>query len=220
MLQILDAPVPQTLEQLPDIRRFFNTLMPDPEQVIEEPKILPEDVSMRRVVREPQLAEQLVDVPTNPGYTLAVVAVQTLGWRTAAALIEQFGDAPAPGRGGGGDRGRFSRFSPGEGHRQARAEKKYWPGLMWASPRSCSSCPSSPSRSSPRSSSLDRVLDIRVVDAVVYDSCRSRFQKWKCLRFSHRQSSMTIWRRVWPIFRILLRGVESRGARIFSSPRR
>ena len=74
-VQILGTPVPQTVEQLPDILRFFDTLMPDP-------------VSMRTVVREPQLAEQLVEVPTNPGCALAVVAVQTLGWRTAAALID------------------------------------------------------------------------------------------------------------------------------------
>ena len=40
-LQILDAPVPQTVEQLPDILRFFDTLMPDLEQLIEVPKILP-----------------------------------------------------------------------------------------------------------------------------------------------------------------------------------
>ena len=85
----------------------LRTLMPCPKQVIKVLKILPEDVSMRTVVRESQLA------PTNPGYALAVVAMQTLGWRTAAALIEQFGDAPAPGRGGGGDR-RFST-PPGQG---------------------------------------------------------------------------------------------------------
>ena len=103
--QNLGVPVPQMVEQLPDILRFFDTLMPDPEQVIEVPKILPEDVSTRTVVREPQLPEQLVDVPTNPAYALAVVAVQTLGWRTAAALMEQFGGTPAPGRGGGGDQG-------------------------------------------------------------------------------------------------------------------
>ena len=64
MVQILDAPVPQTVEQLPDILRFFDTLMPDPEQVVEVPMILPEDVSMRTVVREKQLVEQLVEVPT------------------------------------------------------------------------------------------------------------------------------------------------------------
>ena len=42
MVQILDAPVPQTVEQLPDILRLFDTLMPDPEQVIEVPKISPD----------------------------------------------------------------------------------------------------------------------------------------------------------------------------------
>ena len=47
-------------------------------------------------------------------------------------------------------------------------------------------------------------------------------QKWRCLRFSHRQSSMTITRRkgcffgaFCVIFRTPPRGVESRGARIF-----
>ena len=64
MVQILDALVPQMVEQLPDILRFFRALMPDPEQVIEVPKISPEDVSMRTVVREPQVVEQLVEVPT------------------------------------------------------------------------------------------------------------------------------------------------------------
>ena len=90
-LPILDDPAPQMVEQLPDILQFFDTLMPDPEQVIDVPKILPGDVSVRTVVREPQLAEQLVEVPTNPGYALAVVAVQTLGWRAAVALLEQIG---------------------------------------------------------------------------------------------------------------------------------
>ena len=64
VVQILDAPVPQTVEQLPDILRFFDTLMPVPEQVIEVPKILPEDVSMRIAVSDTQLTEQLVEVPT------------------------------------------------------------------------------------------------------------------------------------------------------------
>ena len=71
-LQILDAPVPQTVEQLPDILRFFDTLTPDPEQVIEVPKISPEDVSMRTAVREPQLVEQLVEVPTLVSPSLPV----------------------------------------------------------------------------------------------------------------------------------------------------
>ena len=67
-------------KQLPDVLQFFDALMPDPEQVIEVPKILPEDVPVRASVRVTQLAEQLVEVPTNPGNALAVVATQTLGW--------------------------------------------------------------------------------------------------------------------------------------------
>ena len=64
----LDAPVPQTMEQLLDVLQFLDALTTDPEQVIEVPKILLEGVSMRMVVREPQLVEQvveqLVEVPT------------------------------------------------------------------------------------------------------------------------------------------------------------
>ena len=73
-VQILDAPVPQMGEQLPDILHFFSTFTPDLEQVIEVPKFLPDDVPMRTAVRVTQLVEQLVEVPTNPGYALAVVA--------------------------------------------------------------------------------------------------------------------------------------------------
>ena len=40
VVQILDAPVLQMVDQLQDITRFFDKLLPDPEQVIEVPKIL------------------------------------------------------------------------------------------------------------------------------------------------------------------------------------
>ena len=100
-VQILDAPVPQTVEQLPDILRFFDTLMPDPEQVIEVPKILPEDVSMRTVVREPQLAEQLVEVPT-------IVSCSWLHLR-----MEQNVDIPVLCRGGRSSG--LPGFLPGQG---------------------------------------------------------------------------------------------------------
>ena len=69
-LPTLDDPAPQMVEQLPDVLlRFFRALSPDPEQVIEVPKILPEDVSLRTAAREPQLAEQLVQVPTVVSYS-------------------------------------------------------------------------------------------------------------------------------------------------------
>ena len=69
MVQILDAPLPQTVEQLSDVLQFFGTLTTDPEQVIEVPKIFPEDVPMRAVLRDLQLAEQLVEVPTIVSYS-------------------------------------------------------------------------------------------------------------------------------------------------------
>ena len=59
-----DDPVPQMVEQLPDVMRFFDFLLPVPEQVIEVPKILLDDVPMRTAVRDTQLAEHLVEVPT------------------------------------------------------------------------------------------------------------------------------------------------------------
>ena len=63
-LRMLDAPVPQTAEQLPDVLQFFDRLTTDPEQVIEVPKIFPEDIPIRADLRDPQLVEQLVEVPT------------------------------------------------------------------------------------------------------------------------------------------------------------
>ena len=92
----LDAPVPQMVEQLVGVLKVFDQSLP--EQVIEVPKTtLQEGVPHRASLRKPQLAEQLVEVPTTPGYALAVVAVETLGWRAARALLEQLNTA-RPGR--------------------------------------------------------------------------------------------------------------------------
>ena len=76
------------VQQLLDVLRFFCVLSLDPEQVIEVPKILLEDVSLRTAVREPQLAEQLVEVPTIVSYS----------W--LQLIVEQNDDIPVPGRGG------------------------------------------------------------------------------------------------------------------------
>ena len=56
-VQILDIPVPQMVEQLPDVLRFFATLLPVPEQAIEVPKIVLDYVPVRTAVRVTQLAE-------------------------------------------------------------------------------------------------------------------------------------------------------------------
>ena len=84
----LDVPVPQMVDQLPDIEQFFRVLSPDPVQVIEVPKILPFDVPMRTAVRVPQLAEQLVEVPTIISYS------------SLLRTVEQHVDIPVPGGGG------------------------------------------------------------------------------------------------------------------------
>ena len=68
-LPILDVPVPLMGEQLVDVLRFFDTLCPVAEQVIDVPKISLEDIPARRLCREPQLVEQLVEVPTVVSYS-------------------------------------------------------------------------------------------------------------------------------------------------------
>ena len=57
----------------------------------------------RRVLPEPQMAEQLVEVPTNPGYALAVVASKLFSRREIRGILS--GLRGPQGRGGGGARG-------------------------------------------------------------------------------------------------------------------
>ena len=64
-LQTLDDPAPQMVEQLVEVFRLIDTRVP--EQVIDVPKITSQDViPPRAVLRVPQMAEQLVEVPTVP----------------------------------------------------------------------------------------------------------------------------------------------------------
>ena len=63
LLLTLD-PAPLIVEQLADVLQFVDALVPVAEKVIEVPKIILENIPVRTLVREPQLAEQLVDVPT------------------------------------------------------------------------------------------------------------------------------------------------------------
>ena len=82
--------------------------VPSVEQVIAVPMISLDRVPQRSATRRPQKAEQLVEVPTEPGYSLAVIAVQALERRAAAALAEQIVDILVPQvrrRSGGGLQG-------------------------------------------------------------------------------------------------------------------
>ena len=81
-----------------NLAHFLDTPLPDPEQVIEVPKILSDDVPMRALVRETQLAEQLVEVPT------------IVSWSLLQLITKQNVDIPVP---GGGVRG-LQGFHPGQ----------------------------------------------------------------------------------------------------------
>ena len=103
MVQILDIPGPQGGDQVVEVLQKLD--VPSVEQVVAVPMISFDQVPQRSAVRRPQKAEQLVEVPTEPGYALAFIAVKALGRRAAAALAEQIVDIPVPQvqrEGGGG----------------------------------------------------------------------------------------------------------------------
>ena len=109
-VQILDAPVPQLVEQLPDVLRFFDKFATVPEQVIAVPKIFIESVPPRAFLRATQLAEQLVEVPTIISFSLMSLLQSLLEYRQRT--VEQNVDIPAVG--GIGTGGGSSGFLPGQ----------------------------------------------------------------------------------------------------------
>ena len=97
-VQILDAPVPQLGNQVLELlQKIVSSSSVEPVQVIEVPKIFPDRVPQRIVERRPpQTAEQLVEVPTDLGYVLAVVAKMFFSKQEIRRII-----AEMQGRGGG-----------------------------------------------------------------------------------------------------------------------
>ena len=65
-VQILDAPMPQMVDQLKILGMM---LLVVPEQVFEVPKISLQSRCSRTVLRQPELVEQLVEVPTVLTYS-------------------------------------------------------------------------------------------------------------------------------------------------------
>ena len=110
LVQALDAPLLQTVEQLPNVVQFFATELPVvAEPVIEVPKILPHDVPPRRLCRNTQLAEQLVEVPT-------------ILYFLKQRIPEQIDDNPVP-HGGRGASGGLQGFLPGHSSLKRTANK-------------------------------------------------------------------------------------------------
>ena len=91
LVQILDAPVPQLGEQLVDIFNIFRLIdtQTPVEQVIEVPEISLPSHCCRTVLSAPQMAEQLVEVPTVVSFS----SLQQLS-------VEQIIDIPVPLLGG------------------------------------------------------------------------------------------------------------------------
>ena len=131
LVQILDAPVPQKVEQLLEVLRRLDVEVPA--QVSEVPKISQDSIRERLVdcdLRHPQMAEQLVEVPTVASYssllqrtveqTVDIPASRGRGLRggiegffpgqssTAPSFSEQIVDIPVP-------RGDLQGFLPGQG---------------------------------------------------------------------------------------------------------
>ena len=106
LVQALDVPVLQMVEQPVEVDTFFRLSLPAvAEQVIEVPKLaLPSRAVQRAALSEPQLVEQLVEVPTVLSYSF-------LQQRTA----EQIVDTPVPHGRGGGARGGLQGLSQGQG---------------------------------------------------------------------------------------------------------
>ena len=124
-----------------DVLRFFDTLCPVAEQVIDVPKIILEDIPARRLCREPQHAEHLVDEPV-PSFDDIELAGEdeeeeprtVPGSRVRDAHRRSWFRLAGPA-------GVYwwmigtstAQCTPGGDHRQARAVFKYWPpwGLRW-----------------------------------------------------------------------------------------
>ena len=109
IVQNFDVPVPQMVDQWPNIVQFFAALSPVPEEVIAVPKILPHDVPPRRLCRDTQLAEQLAEVPT--------ILYFLKQW-----IPEQIVDNPVP-RCGRGASGGHPGFLPGHSSLKRTANK-------------------------------------------------------------------------------------------------
>ena len=101
------------------------------EQVIAVPKISLDRVPQCSALRRPQMAEQLVEVSTDPGCSLAVIAVRAMERRAALALAEQIVNNPAPqGRRGGGGGGGLQGLRAGQGSSSSGSAKEKWKSSM------------------------------------------------------------------------------------------
>ena len=92
-LPTLDVPVLQMVDQPVDVLHFFDTFSPVAEQVI-----ILEDIPTRTLVREPQLVEQLVEVPTVPQTVGPSILTLLQDFRPGGGGLPGFAGTASPGR--------------------------------------------------------------------------------------------------------------------------
>ena len=83
---ILDVSEPQMGAQVVEFLHAIDTAIP--EQVIEVPRLSPDRIPLRSLDRRPQSAEQLVEVPTDLGYVLAIIAKKFYTRRQISSMLE------------------------------------------------------------------------------------------------------------------------------------
>ena len=116
-VQILDLPVPQMEDPFVDNLNLVDAMdavrlldRPISEQVIEVPKFIIDDIPTRTLVPEPQMAEQLVEVPTIISYS------------SLQRTVEHHVDIPVPG--GGGPSSGLQGFLPGQRSTSSPSRKR------------------------------------------------------------------------------------------------
>ena len=240
VVQLLHVPVPQMVDSVVEVLKILDKSVPDVEQVIEVPKILQHVALQRSSLQEPQLAEQLVEVPTpspalppvpqmehqlvevppivpqlvgffagSDGYVWRQLSGPTgaYWWRVGSSHTQS---APPPGY--TARPGRYRNTGPG------------WRGrpcimlFVFQQSKSYVFCAAIQFIDRVRTFQLCHRREIsqcsswtRLLTHVVHNSCPwsrqcchcvhrqgrwhpcSRAGNRRCLRFSHRQSSMTIW---------------------------
>ena len=73
---LLHTCVPQMVDSVAEVLKIFDTSLPDVEQVIEVPTIILHTVPLRSSLLEPQMAEQLVEVPAPSSRECCLVDVE------------------------------------------------------------------------------------------------------------------------------------------------
>ena len=116
-VHILDLPVPQMEDPFVDNLNLVDEMdavrllhRPISEQVIEVPKFIIDDIPTRTSVPEPQMAEQLVEVPT------------VISYFSLQRSVEQHVDIPVPG--GGGPSSGLQGFSSGQSSTASPSKKR------------------------------------------------------------------------------------------------